>query len=408
MSLRIAIDFDAVRRPVQVMPPTGPDLSLDSNDRVHRQIRDARPINSLPDQQSVATDWGRIARLGLDALYDRTKDLQIAAWVVEALAQLNGLAGLAAGFELMHALQDSFWAEVHPIIENGDAELRITPYTFLTNVLPSLIQTEISLVGEANRSPELTLAGYDQALAAGTIDTWTLVASRADPGDLETVQAGLEQCCSAFATWEADTRARFGADTPDLGPIATALRAFEKAFETVVPRFRESVPPSVPSAPEQTTPRPYARPEPEPLAPAGRPDGVAPEPFGFSTPDVVARAEGLARAGQLAEALGVLDEIRHTTRSRRESFLMELHLAEFCVEGGRPNLALQLLEGIEAEVDDRRLEDWEDPAVCARVHSALIRTLRALDSDDSDRLRKLFTRLCRLDPQRALGLDPIR
>jgi type VI secretion system protein ImpA len=412
MSRQIAIDLDAVRRPVRDDLPAGPDLTFDSKDRVYQQIRNARPAErgaEAPDQlghlferQAVTADWPKIAKLGLDALYDRTKDLQIAAWVAEALAHTSGLAGLADGFALIRALQETFWDEAHPTIEDGDVEFRATPYTFLVDVLPGLIRGEIALTGGTDRGPEATLEWYDRAKFAGTLDAWTVAASRADRDHVERAEAELADSLAAFEAWKADTGARFGFGGPDLGRIGEALKGFEAAFRAVV----RALPPS--SRPAAAPPDPASTPAaPEPAPASSAPTASPPTaPSPTSVADPVALAESLARAGRLAEALGLLDGARHTTRSRRERFLLQLRLAELCADGGRSNLALQLLEELEAQVDDRRLEEWEDPEVCARVLDALIRALKALDSDDADRLQKYYTRLCRLDPRRALNVDP--
>ena len=61
-------------------------------------------------------------------------------------------------------------------------------------------------------------------------------------------------------------------------------------------------------------------------------------------------------------------------------------------------VALPISEDLAQQVDEFRLEDWEDPQLSARVWGALYRCLRGSDAanDSSDRLQQV-TRLCRLD-----------
>src|SRR5439155_21715399 len=75
--------------------------------------------------------WDRVIELGTDLLRRRTKDLQIAAWVTEALTKLHGFAGLRDGLRLLDALQQAFWDTCFPEVDDGDLEARHSPYLLL-------------------------------------------------------------------------------------------------------------------------------------------------------------------------------------------------------------------------------------------------------------------------------------
>jgi len=66
-----------------------------------------------------------------ETLEKRSKDLQIAAWLTEALLHRDGCAGLHEGLTLLHGFVDRFWDHVHPELEDGDAELRAAPLEWL-------------------------------------------------------------------------------------------------------------------------------------------------------------------------------------------------------------------------------------------------------------------------------------
>ena len=66
---------------------------------------------------------------------------------------------------------------------------------------------------------------------------------------------------------------------------------------------------------------------------------------------------------------------------------------------GRPGVALPLLEGLARQIDELRLDRWEDPALCARVVASLYRCLRG---KDDERARAIYERLCQLDIGQAL------
>ena len=107
----------------------------------------------------------------MEALTKRGKELQVAAWLTEALVRREGFAGLGQGLSLIHRLLDTYWDSVYPEIdEDGDMDLRATPLRWAGSQLDSAI-----------RSVPLTKAGhnwyqYKESRAIPSED-----AARADP-----------------------------------------------------------------------------------------------------------------------------------------------------------------------------------------------------------------------------------
>ena len=54
----------------------------------------------------------------------RSKDLQVAAWLTEALTRTYGFPGLRDGLRVLRGLHEAFWETLHPQIEDGDLEFR--------------------------------------------------------------------------------------------------------------------------------------------------------------------------------------------------------------------------------------------------------------------------------------------
>jgi type VI secretion system protein VasJ len=129
--------------------------------------------------------------------------------------------------------------------------------------------------------------------------------------------------------------------------------------------------------------------------------------------DVLADAIGEARK-LLSEAKGPEAIERLTARmdalaSRRERFRAQLALAGFCMDMNKLALAASLLEGLERQIDQYNLEDWEpELAVRAteRLFECLVRTHPKAEDDDARRQAQVFARLCRLNPAAALRLEP--
>ncbi len=73
--------------------------------------------------------------LAQEGLATKTKDLQLAAWLTEALLHTEGFSGLRQGLLLCHDLIAQFWDGLYPPVEDGDAELRAAPLDWLGTAL---------------------------------------------------------------------------------------------------------------------------------------------------------------------------------------------------------------------------------------------------------------------------------
>jgi type VI secretion system protein ImpA len=81
--------------------------------------------------EAKKADWPKIARLGITTLTGTSKDLLVAARTTEALANQHGFAGLADGLGLLRGLVEQCWDRLHPVMEDGDLEVRGGPFNWL-------------------------------------------------------------------------------------------------------------------------------------------------------------------------------------------------------------------------------------------------------------------------------------
>ena len=132
-------DWTLVLQPLSGDNPCGVDVQYDP---AYDNIRRARQAEAdvLPagvwERQSKKIDWPSVGRLCYDMLVQRSKDLQVAAWLIEALVRTNQLEGMAKGVTLFSELVETFWDEVYPQLEiedNGqaDAGLRLRAVDWL-------------------------------------------------------------------------------------------------------------------------------------------------------------------------------------------------------------------------------------------------------------------------------------
>ena len=116
---------------------SNPSGSLLRYTETYDLIQDARSStdpSDLPEGvwalDEKKSDWLQVEQLCTDALANKTKDLQIAAWLTEAWMSMKGLEGLSEGLFLVDALSKNFWPTLYPM-DSQDEEFRLAPYEWL-------------------------------------------------------------------------------------------------------------------------------------------------------------------------------------------------------------------------------------------------------------------------------------
>jgi type VI secretion system protein ImpA len=247
---------DALLTPLPGDQPAGADLRYDP---LYDKLKEARredddaPQGEWERTRKLA-DWPQVIKLASDALAQKSKDLQIAVWLTEALLHREGCAGLRDGLTLLHGLVDKFWDHVHPQLEDGDAELRAAPLEWLgtrLNIPVRMVPVTASGVswikcqeartvpteqeaeqgeskGQARQTAvadgKLTPEEFDQAFG-GTPKAWY----RQLVSDVEGAQAaleGLNTLCNA----------RFGRDAPSFIPMRGALEELQRGVQGLLAR----------------------------------------------------------------------------------------------------------------------------------------------------------------------------
>ncbi len=246
------MDIDAVLSPLPGDSPSGENLRYTS---VYDEIQEARRADDTLDRgdwhhEVKAADWNKAFFLCLDALTKRTKDLQIAAWLLEALAHTKGFQGVSVGLATMNGLLDQFWDTLYPEIEEDDLDFRSGPLEFINDKLWLSIK-EIPLTDPENtpgfswiKWQESRQVGFekdalnaygdvddakkkarDHQIAEGKItaeefDAAVLSSSRAYFENLfNQIQSSVEQ----FARLDQLVDKKFGRNAPRLAELKTSL-----------------------------------------------------------------------------------------------------------------------------------------------------------------------------------------
>lgn len=135
-------ELAAILAPLEGDTPVGVDLRTDFGAtslyyRLRDARADARAAERAADAQPGADaapppEWRTVRQLAVAALTERTKDLEIAAWLTEALLRGEGLAGFTAGAQILAAYVRDFWeAGLYPAPDEEGLITRVAPVTGL-------------------------------------------------------------------------------------------------------------------------------------------------------------------------------------------------------------------------------------------------------------------------------------
>jgi type VI secretion system protein ImpA len=132
------MEIERFTRPLSPGKPAGEWLRYDP---AYAQLREARREDdpTVPQGQwqreLKRADWHAAAALALQVLETRSRDLQVAAWLMEAWIHLRGFGGARDALTLMAALCQAQWEALFPPLEEGDADARNAPFVWINEKL---------------------------------------------------------------------------------------------------------------------------------------------------------------------------------------------------------------------------------------------------------------------------------
>ncbi len=119
-------------------------------------------------------------------------------------------------------------------------------------------------------------------------------------------------------------------------------------------------------------------------------------------------AEKFFAQEKLADALGVYRAGLASDSNAKNNFQRKLRMADLCVRGGKPSIALAIGEELKKVVDQGWLEAW-DPEACIALFTLLRKAYQAVGDTGMDptgtlpvRALEALSRLARLDPLAAV------
>lgn len=137
------LDVEALLTPIPGDSPAGESLQYAG---LYDEIRESRRADEDSAQgewkksDAKSADWNGVVKLATEALADRTKDLQVCAWLTEALVKLHGFVGLRDGLKIMCGLHERFWDHVYPETDEDGLEARANSLDWLSSQLARSIK----------------------------------------------------------------------------------------------------------------------------------------------------------------------------------------------------------------------------------------------------------------------------
>jgi type VI secretion system protein ImpA len=98
-------------------------------------------------RERKVADWALTIKLIQETLATKSKDLQLVAWLAEAMLKKEGIAGFRETLDLAKAMIDKFWDDLYPELEDGDAELRAMPLQWIGRIAIPIKQAGLTKKG---------------------------------------------------------------------------------------------------------------------------------------------------------------------------------------------------------------------------------------------------------------------
>lgn len=218
--MTITIDFESLLKPIDEQEPTGIDPRFSDSRQYYQQLKEARTSarrlerEAILDTESgpeIIEQWQQVITLGTILLADQAKDIEVAAWMIEALTRLNGFSGLADGFTLLRRIIEIYWPAIYPAAdeEEGIAS-KLASITGLNGAtsLGALIDP-IYCIPIVKKSFGFTTWHYQQAVQAGepqavpiedSVNLTKLeeAAKQSGPVFMQQMKSEIERCAAEF------------------------------------------------------------------------------------------------------------------------------------------------------------------------------------------------------------------
>lgn len=261
------VDVAALLAPIPGDNPAGENLQYSG---VYDEIREARRSEDGLAQgdwerEPKTSEWPKVIQIATSALAEKSKDLQIAAWLVESVVTLYGFVGLRDGLKVIRGLHQQYWDQLYPEIDEGDLEARANALSLMdrsveiplknvlltksdTGVDYSYIQWEdstrfdipenVDALDSENFNRVAELKAQAEAENRTTGEAWRKAKNNTRRAFYEELYLLLNLCWEEFQALDRVMDEKFGRMTPGLGALKKTLDAIRSQVEKLVKEKR--------------------------------------------------------------------------------------------------------------------------------------------------------------------------
>ncbi len=450
--MKRSIDMDALLAPLPGDNPAGRDIRYMP---MYDAIKEARRADDLLDRgdwnrELKKADWDAVISLATEALSEQTKDLQVAAWLLEALIRTEGFAGVDTGLTILVGLLEHFWEHVYPEAEDGDLDYRCGPFEFINDKLSMLLK-EIPLT-DMRTSPGYSWFHWQESVKVGkeadTLNQWgssdenkkrardLLIEDGKLTGEAfeaavqsssrdfyEQLMQVVQSCQDMFQRLDEIIDVKFGNNAPRISNFKSTLEDCAGQIAKILKEKRLLEPDREDEHQDQAAAGNDQFPEPVSLADGSvietsrQPGSMvlsSPKDGGTSVNRLLGsggleearwqEAQAKFKTSGIDAAVELLLGAACSAQSARERANYHILIAKLCIQAKRADLARPVAEQLFAQMEELQLRRWESPIWIAEVLDILYRCLMVDGAPDEDRYRAqdILQKICTTDITKAI------
>jgi type VI secretion system protein ImpA len=266
------IDLERLLAPISGDSPCGRNLRLVPGDVTFVSLdglrREEDPAFDVAGK-GKNSDWKGVVAKCDEALTTKSKDLQLAAYLAEALARTQGYAGLRDGLRVVNGLVERYWDGLHPGVEGGEivpgVRAKWLSWMGSSNDFRAAVK-RIPIAGargapgrswldfeESRRVDDAAMltdkTGYNELVQSGRItgEEWKTALNATPLEQLQQVAADVKTCDEELRRLVVACEEKLGADSPSLIALGDLLEEcrtlLDKTIVAQTPLPEEAVAP---------------------------------------------------------------------------------------------------------------------------------------------------------------------
>ena len=252
------INIEQLLQPIDTDNPQGIDVRDDTDAQVqYYDLKEMRQQLQRQQQDALlngelipsSAPWEAVVTQATTLLTEYTKDLEIAAWLVEALVQQQGFSGFIDGINLLNELIDQYNDTLYPADEEDEEDeeyIRLLPLTILSgNNQPGTLVTALNLTplftvdADAISTWDIQQAGSQQSQKS--VADLTKLIDRVAEDNITARQESLQQAEESIARLETTLDKHYGHHAPSLRQLKEAIGTCQQAFKQLLPEAQPEV-----------------------------------------------------------------------------------------------------------------------------------------------------------------------